>query len=63
MNRFIEAQWDNFKQLPLIINIGTTEVDGELRCYKVRGCEEPTERTIINITVDDVIMPKYKNLK
>jgi len=61
MDRLIKAHWRALKKLPLIINIGETEVDGEYRSYRAAN-EDVNERTIINITEDNIVMPNYEDL-
>jgi len=62
MDRFIKAQWNGYKNFPLIINVGNTEIDGELRTYR-SASPSTSERTILHITEENIIMPAYKDIK
>lgn len=61
MNRFIQAQWRSYKHLPLIVDIMKTAIDGEHPVYRSLS-DKPSERTIIYITKEDMMIPTYEQL-
>jgi len=62
MNRFIQAQWEGFKALPIVVNVNKTEMDGELHVYRASVITRKEVRTILFIDYQDVVMPTYKDL-